>query len=322
MKIDFTSNRRPISLTFAFLVGCAGLTSCSNAGPAETDAKVNIVASTQIWADVVDSITDDERVEITAIVTGNDADPHSFEPSAMDMARAEKADLIIAGGGGYDSWLYQSVDQDKVIHALELTEGHNHAHEAEDPHAEHDHAGHDHAGGAAGAEENEHVWYNPGALSQVATDTADAIRKIDPQIQVDAARAEQTIAALDQRIHALPQARIAQTHPIADHIIAHSHMKDVTPAGYRATTLSESEPTAADLNELLQLIDAGEVELLIDSPQTQTPYSTRIREAAEAKHIPIIDVAETPATGINFFDFFDRTLQSFESAASNIGHDH
>lgn len=308
-------------------VGALALTGCSTAETSH-DSKVKVVASTQIWADVVDALTDDPDVDISAIITGNNMDPHSFEPTAKDMAKAEKADVIVVGGGGYDSWLYSKVDESKVVHAMDLTghdheHGHEHGHaeastpastETHDDHAEHaGHEGHNH--GAAGAEENEHVWYNPTALDKVVDDTAAAIKAKKSDAQINPEAAKKKIAEIDNRIHALPELKVAQTHPIADHILAHTHMTDATPAGYRAATLNESEPAAGDVQAFLELIESGQVQALIDTPQTSTPYSTRIREAAEAKHLPIIPVNETPDSGVNFFDFFATTVAGFEQAA-------
>lgn len=319
-------------------ITAAGLTACSAGNDqAKGEDSIKIVASTQVWADVVDAMTDDPQVKIEAIVKGNDTDPHSFEPSAMDMAKAEEADIIVVGGGGYDSWLYSKVDEKKVVHALELSEhDHNHDHgehgHSEEAHADHGHAehghsedahaGHDHGPVAQGAEENEHVWYNTSALTQVVEDTAKAIQEKDSSVALNVDAAKAKIDGLDKQIHALPEAKIAQTHPIADHILLHTHMTDITPAGYRATTLSESEPAAADVNAFLELINSGEVQLLVDTPQTKTPYSTRIREAAEAKHIPVIEVAETPDPGTNFFDFFSKTVKEFQDEAGHVGHSH
>lgn len=339
---NIMSSFRRISPVVAALTVSASLVACSPTQEESKEDVIKIVASTQVWADVVDAITDDSKVQIEAIVKGTDTDPHSFEPTAMDMAKASEADIIVVGGGGYDSWLYSKVDEKKVVHALELSEhDHDHEHGSHDAHEEHEapeghdaheehgahegqyaHAGHDHGPVAEGAEENEHIWYNTSALTQVAEDTAKAIKEINPDVKVDAAAAESKIDALDKRIHALPEAKVAQTHPIADHILLHTHMSDITPAGYRATTLSESEPAAADVDAFLKLIEADEVQLLVDTPQTSTPYSKRIREAAEAKQIPVVEVSETPTTGTNFFDFFAATIDSFEKTTAHIGHAH
>ncbi|KHO28695.1 metal ABC transporter solute-binding protein, Zn/Mn family [Corynebacterium minutissimum] len=156
--------RRPTALLFAATLGAASLTACSSSGDnsdggARTGSDketIHVVASTSIWADVAQAVVDtaetDVNIDVKAIVTGNDVDPHHFEPTAADIARANEADVIIAGGGGYDAWLYQAVkNQDAIIHALPLTEhSHDHAHD------EHDHA-HDGRAHEDGHEHGDHT---------------------------------------------------------------------------------------------------------------------------------------------------------------------
>ncbi|WP_295805210.1 metal ABC transporter solute-binding protein, Zn/Mn family [uncultured Corynebacterium sp.] len=167
--------RRPTALLFAATLGAASLTACSSSGDnSDGDAgagsdkeTIHVVASTSIWADVAQAVVDtaqtDVNINVRAIVTGNGVDPHHFEPTAADIARANEADVIIAGGGGYDAWLYQAVkNQDAIIHALPLTEhSHDHAHD----HGDHDHAhdehahedGHDHGDHDHAHDEHEHA---------------------------------------------------------------------------------------------------------------------------------------------------------------------
>ena len=149
---------RPTALLFTAVLGAASLTACSSggdnadggAGAGSDKETIHVVASTSIWADVAQAVVDtaktDVNVDVEAIVTGNGVDPHHFEPTAADIAKANEADVIIAGGGGYDAWLYQAVkNQDDIIHALPLTE-HNHDHDHEGHEHEHAHEeGHEHA---------------------------------------------------------------------------------------------------------------------------------------------------------------------------------
>lgn len=147
---------RSTALFFAATLGAASLAACSSggdnadggAGAGSDKETIHVVASTSIWADVAQAVVDtaktDVNIDVKAIVTGNDVDPHHFEPTAADIARANEADVIIAGGGGYDAWLYQAVkNQDDIIHALPLTE-HSHDHGDHDHGHEHEHGDHDH----------------------------------------------------------------------------------------------------------------------------------------------------------------------------------
>ncbi len=116
--------RAKIATFFASVALLAGVTACSNDAAdtatdatANSEAEITIVTSTKIWSDVADAVTDDDKVSIEPIIASNDTDPHSYQPSAADMAKVENADILLVGGGHYDAWLTSALDEntDKVI---------------------------------------------------------------------------------------------------------------------------------------------------------------------------------------------------------------
>ncbi|WP_308607313.1 metal ABC transporter solute-binding protein, Zn/Mn family [uncultured Corynebacterium sp.] len=348
--------RRPAALLFAATLGAASLTACSSSsdnadGGSDAGADketIQVVASTSIWADVAQAVVNtaqtDVNIDVHPIVSGNSVDPHHFEPTAADIARANEADVIIAGGGGYDAWLYQAVkNQDQIIHALPLTahdhgdhdhgehdhgEEHDHAH---DDHA-HDEDAHDHAheGETVTMDEakkiaaehpeqvtnidgNEHVWYDSAAIEKVATEVAALVNETNPEAKATAKPLVERVEGLKARIEKLPQRNYAQTEPIADYIFKYTDSTDATPEGYRKATVAEGEPTAADLAHFLEDIKQDKIDLLIFNPQTETDMTKRIRAAAEDKNIPVVEIGETPPEDTNFLDYYEEVVNALEA---------
>lgn len=287
------------------------LAGCTATSTAEPDDSLKIVTSTQVWADIAQAVAPDATIE--AIISGGDVDPHSFEPSAVDMAQVSEADIIIVGGGGYDSWLYDSLgEDDRIIHALELTEHDHEDHETHEAHEGHeDHEEHADV-------DNEHVWYSTEEVSEVAEDFAEKVRELDPEITVTPEVVTAKMDELHETIHALPAVKIAQTEPIADHILAHSDAVESTPAGYRATTLSEGEPTAADIAAFQDAINNGDIDVLIYNPQSASPVSTRLKELAEEKGVPVVEIYETPQNTENFLDAFTKAVDNLAAATKQV----
>lgn len=336
--------RRPTALLFAATLGAAALSACSSgddsaAGGSDAGSDketIHVVASTSIWADVAQAVVDtaqtDVNIDVRPIVSGNGVDPHHFEPTAADIARANDADVIIAGGGGYDAWLYQAVkNQDEIIHALPLTE-HDHG-EHDHGHDEHGHDDHDHAheGETVTMDEakkiaaehpeqitnidgNEHVWYDAAAIEKVATDVANLVNEANPEAKATADPLVEHVKDLKSRIEKLPQRNYAQTEPIADYIFKYTDSTDATPEGYRKATVAESEPTAADLAHFLEDIKQDKIDLLIFNPQTETDMTKRIRTAAEDKNIPVVEIGETPPEKTNFLDYYEEVVNALEAA--------
>lgn len=307
----------------AFVSACSTATSdeasdYGSEGGNDTDT-LNIVASTSIWGDVAQSIADSAEgvdVEVTSIVEGNNMDPHHFEPTAADLARAGEADVIVVGGGGYDAWLYDAIEyQDKIIHALPLT-AHSHDHgdeEAQDHDHDHDHGEEGHSHDVSSIDGNEHIWYDPTAVMEVAHEIAEQINEVNPDAQASDEEVVSLVSDLDSRLHALPKVTYTQTEPIADYMLAHTDMTDATPEGYRHATLSHGEPAAADLAAFIDELKAGDVDVLIYNPQTQTDMTSRIRTTAEDEGIQVVEIGETPPDNQNFFEYFEEVVSSLEA---------
>ena len=343
--------RRPTALLFAATLGAASLTACSSSsdnadGGSDAGADketIQVVASTSIWADVAQAVVNtaqtDVNIDVHPIVSGNSVDPHHFEPTAADIARANEADVIIAGGGGYDAWLYQAVkNQDQIIHALPLTAHdhgdhdhgeHDHGEEHDHAHDEHDHD-HAHEGETVTMDEakkiaaehpeqvtnidgNEHVWYDSAAIEKVATEVAALVNETNPEAKATAKPLVERVEGLKARIEKLPQRNYAQTEPIADYIFKYTDSTDATPEGYRKATVAEGEPTAADLARFLEDIKQDKIDLLIFNPQTETDMTKRIRAAAEDKNIPVVEIGETPPEETNFLDYYEEVVNALEA---------
>ena len=302
---------------------CAGsltLAGCSSTDSADEDT-IKVVASTSIWADVAQEVIDsaqrqDVKVKVEPIVKGNGVDPHHFEPTAADIAKANEADVLIVGGGGYDSWLYQAVkNQDEIIHALPLTD---HGKLDEEPDvvtaAEAKDIAKKEPSKVTNIEGNEHVWYDAAAIEKVATEVADLVNEENPEAKASADPLLERVEDIKARVEKLPKLNYAQTEPIADYIMKYTPALDVTPEGFRKATVSEGEPTAADLARFLEAIKEDKVDLLIYNPQTETDISSRIHKAAEERHIPIVEIGETPPEGTNFLDYYEQAVDHIEAA--------
>ncbi|KXU17289.1 ABC transporter substrate-binding protein [Corynebacterium sp. HMSC08C04] len=302
---------------------CAGsltLAGCSSTDSADEDT-IKVVASTSIWADVAQEVIDsaqrqDVKIEVEPIVKGNGVDPHHFEPTAADIAKANEADVLIVGGGGYDSWLYQAVkNQDEIIHALPLTD---HGKLDEEPDvvtaAEAKDIAKKEPSKVTNIEGNEHVWYDAAAIEKVATEVADLVNEANPEAKASADPLLERVEDIKARVEKLPKLNYAQTEPIADYIMKYTPALDVTPEGFRKATVSEGEPTAADLARFLEAIKEDKVDLLIYNPQTETDISSRIHKAAEERHIPIVEIGETPPEGTNFLDYYEQAVDHIEAA--------
>ena len=280
--------KRIAAVAFALtLTACGAQDAEQNAaqGSGETGDGA-MVATTQVWADVASAATGNE---VEAIIDNPSTDPHEYEPTAADLAKIAQAGTVIANGGAYDAALYAAA-KGTLITALPPAEAHDHEHD-------HEHGEHEHEHG----EENEHIWYS-----------TEAIRDVASQLGGDSL--DEKLAGIDASLAALPEAKVVQTHPIADAIVEESALVDATPESYRHATLNHSEPSAAAVAEALEAVK--DADILINNSQSPNAVSERLVAAAKEAGVPVVDITETPQGGTNFFDYFQEILDQLNAAAA------
>ena len=70
---------------------------------AQSAAKLNVIASTTIIADMVRQVAGDNAT-VTSLVGANE-DPHEFQGSPADVRNVNRADIIFINGLGFEIWL-------------------------------------------------------------------------------------------------------------------------------------------------------------------------------------------------------------------------
>ncbi len=139
--------------------------------------KIRVIVTTTFIGDVVENIAGD-NVEITSLLTVGQ-NPHSYQPSPMDMVAVTNADLILANGFGLEDFLEDllsgSDTKAEVVVVSEgikplLKEGHTETNDNHD------------SGDAMDAVmgQDPHVWFNPNNVQVWVDNIARALAQKDP----------------------------------------------------------------------------------------------------------------------------------------------
>ena len=61
-------------------------------------------------------------MRVTSIINSTNVDAHDYEPTTSDIAKLQKARIVIVNGAGYDSWAVKATQSAKsqVINAAEI----------------------------------------------------------------------------------------------------------------------------------------------------------------------------------------------------------
>jgi zinc/manganese transport system substrate-binding protein len=302
--------------TVLVLSGCAGIESSPEiARPTEVPfTGLQVVASTNVWGDIAKSVGGD-RVQVVSIIESFSQDPHSYEASARDQLAVNDADLLVANGGGYDSFmdaLAGASGNENIIYAYlpdELAEEDAKAEEDDDHN-------HDHADG------NEHVWYDFHVVEDFANRLAAKLALLDPEYSAD--YFDNLVLFLDQieiledRVAVLSGkysgARVFSSEPVADYLLQELSLENITPKGFSGAIEEERDVSPKDLLEVQNLLKSKAVTLFVVNPQTGSVQIDSLVALAKQNQIPVVELSELLPPNTSYFEWMDMNIALLEAA--------
>ena len=275
---------------------------------------ITVVASTNVWGDIAKSIGGD-RVQVVSIIENFAQDPHSYEASARDQLAVNDADLIVANGGGYDSFidtLAKSAGNENIVYAYlpdELAK--------EDQAAKED-DGHDHDH----AEGNEHVWYDFHVVEDFASRLAGALAALDSEystVYSDNLVVFQTeIEILEDRVAAFSGkyagSTVVTSEPVADYLLTEMGLENLTPASFSQAIEEELDVSPKDLLEIQKLLKSKSVDVFVVNPQTGSVQIDGLVSLAKQNGIAVVELSELLPEGSRYYDWMDLNIANLEAA--------
>lgn len=241
----------------------------------EKNGTIEVVASVNQWGTVAKTLGGD-NVNVTSIINSTNVDAHDYEPTTSDIAKLQKAQVIIVNGAGYDAWAVKAAQSAKatVVNAAEV--------------------------GGVKDGDNPHIWFSADvrkAMAQAITDAyakADSAKKSDfdklnDQWMTEEGSVEGKIAEVKQKSDGLAY---AATESVASYLAEDMGLADATPSGYAQATANESEPTPTDIKQFTDALKAGEIKLLVVNTQEESELTGKITNAAKSANVPMVNLTE------------------------------
>ncbi|MGF1547006.1 MAG: metal ABC transporter solute-binding protein, Zn/Mn family [Thiotrichales bacterium] len=253
-----------------------------------------------------------ERVAGTAasvtVLVGPGQNPHTFEPTARQIAAVAQADVYYRIGIPVEDALLsklRSINRTmRVIDAREIAPvtqvglsgghaNHHHGHGPDDPH-------HD-----------PHLWTDPLNVARMAEQVATALSARDPEraadYQANAARLVAELQALDDELQALlrplRQRVFLVYHPAWDHFAARYGLEQL------AMEHEGKSPGPRHLARLIERARALQLRVLFVQPQMQTQDTQTLAEAIGARRVVIDPLAP------DYIDNLRRVARAIADAA-------
>ena len=247
----------------------------SGQSTSEKNGTIEVAASVNQWGTVAKALGGD-NVNVTSIINSTNVDAHDYEPTTSDIAKLQKAQVIIVNGAGYDAWAVKAAQTANatIVNAAEV--------------------------GGVNDGENPHVWFSADvrkAVAQAITEAyeqADAAKKNDfdkmnDQWMAEENNVESKIAEVKQKTDGLAY---AATESVASYLAEDMGLADATPSGYARATANESEPTPTDIKQFTDALKAGEIKLLVVNTQEESELTGKITDAAKSVEVPMVELTE------------------------------
>lgn len=255
---------------FASVAACG-----SGQSTSEKNGTIEVAASVNQWGTVAKALGGD-NVNVTSIINSTNVDAHDYEPTTSDIAKLQKAQVIIVNGAGYDAWAVKAAQTANaiIVNAAEI--------------------------GGVNDGENPHVWFSADVRKAVAQAITEAYEqaaaakkndfdKMNDQWAAEENNVESKIAEVKQKTDGLAY---AATESVASYLAEDMGLADATPSGYARATANESEPTPTDIKQFTDALKAGEIKLLVVNTQEESELTGKITDAAKSVEVPMVELTE------------------------------
>jgi zinc/manganese transport system substrate-binding protein len=300
------SRRGTVTAALAISVGLLGVAACSS-DPTSGGAGDGIVAvgAENEYANVISQIGG-SYVQVTAIESNPNTDPHSFEASPSVAQVVSEARLIVQNGLGYDTYMSRieaasASPARKVIDVQSLL-------------------------GLPGGTPNPHVWYSPGTMPAVAKAIAGDLSAIQPaHAAYFAARLHRFDSSLQPWYQAIarfkaayPGTPVAVTEPVGDYLLQAAGTRILTPFAMQADVMNGVDPSPQDVSLENSLFSGHKVKVFLYNQQVTDSLTQTFLSEASKDGIPVVGVYETmPTPGYDYQSWMLAEVQALQKAVTD-----
>ncbi|MEU6493413.1 zinc ABC transporter substrate-binding protein [Streptomyces sp. NPDC046984] len=295
--------------SLALLAGCGNSSSdsgsdASTAQGAASSSKVTVVASTNVYGDIVKQIGGD-KVDVTSIISDPDQDPHSYEANTQNQLALSKAKVVIENGGGYDDFIDRMLGSGnkssaELINAVKVS-GHT---------------------APKGGELNEHVWYDFPTVAKIADRISTALGQADPADAATFTKNAETfkgkLAGLEAKEADIKEKHggeaIGITEPVPLYLTEASGLVNKTPEEFSEAIEEGDDVSPKILQETLALYSGKQVKALVYNAQTSGPQTEKVENAAKAAGVSVVPVTETLPKGKDYLGWMTSNVDALASA--------
>ena len=290
---------------------CSSSTAAVSGSSGSGGGKIVAVGAENEYADVIQQVGG-KYVQVSAIMSNPNTDPHTFEASASVARLVSAAQLVVQNGVGYDTFMNTIENaapssSRKVVVVQNLL-------------------------GLPDSTPNPHLWYQPGTMPAVANAVAADLAALSPAhaayFKANASAFVSSLAAWNNAMAAFkakyPNTPVATTEPVADYMLQAIGADNLTPFAFQADIMNGTDPSAQDVAVERSLFTQHKVKVFVYNQQVTDSLTESFITLAQANGIPVVGVYETmPVPGYDYQTWMLTEVQDLQKAvASKISTEH
>jgi zinc/manganese transport system substrate-binding protein len=284
------------------LAATTALTGCGSSIAAAQPGKILAVGAENEYANVISQIGG-RYVQVSAIMSDPNTDPHTFEASPTVAQEVSRAQLVVQNGVGYDAFMSKiesasSSGTRKVIDVQQLEHLPN-------------------------STPNPHLWYRPTTMPLVAKTLVADLSALAPAhaayFKANAARFGASLEPWEQALKRFavqyPGATVATTEPVADSMLQAAGIDDLTPFSMQADIMNGTDPAPQAVSLQNALFSGHRVKAFVYNQQVTDSVTQEFLKRARAAGVPVVGVYETmPTPGYDYQSWMMAELQALQRA--------
>ncbi len=272
---------------------------CSNKqNSAKQSDKISIVTTTNVYSDIAKNIVG-KYGTATAIIDKSSVDPHDFDPTTADAKKVAQANIIVANGLGYDSWmnkLAKSVDKKPVL------------------------VGEDLMGLKSG--DNPHIWYNLDMPTKYVDYLVKRLSKLDKKhAAYFKENGEKYLAKID-KIKQLAQANkgdqkpVFVSEPVFDYALQEAGYK-IGDKKFEEAIENGTDPSPKTINEMNNAIKQKKIAFFVNNTQASSSTVKSFVKLAKKNNVPVLNVRETIPNNTTYLAWMKENYQKLADIQNN-----
>lgn len=281
-----------------FIMGLMGMimllaSACSNKDQAKTRSdKVSIVTTTNVYADIAKNVAG-KYGSVQAIIKNSATDPHDFEPTTADAKKLTNANIIVANGLGYDSWmnkLASSVSKKPVLVGEDLM--------------------------GLKKVDNPHIWYDLDMPTKYVNYLVKRLSKLDKKhaayfkengdkYLAKIARVKQIAKSADKKNNK----PVFVSEPVFDYGLEEAGYK-IGDKEFEEAIENGTDPSPKTINKMTNEIKDKKIAFFVNNTQASSSTVKTFVKLAKENGVPVLNVRETIPNHMTYLDWMRENYQN------------